>query len=87
MKSNQKLFAKVMGIFLSLTMVLLCGQTVLAAAFDDDMDFLSVGAGILFEPKHIDTTEKISEMAQTLNLDLAALQETKEESIPKLAVL
>lgn len=80
MKSNQKLFAKVMGIFLSLTMVLLCGQTVLAAAFDDGMDFLSVGAGILFEPKHIDTTEKISEMAQTLNLDLAALQEPKEES-------
>ena len=35
---------------------------------------------MLLEPKCKDTAEKISEMAQTLNLDLDALKEEKEES-------
>ena len=67
-----------MGILLSLTMLLLYGQTALAAKKDGD--FPNVGAGMLFEPNGNDTTERISKMAQTMNLDIDAFSKPQAES-------
>ncbi len=80
MKKMQTLFAGMSGVLLSLMVMLLFGQTVMAADNGNRMSFLNGGAGMLLEPKCKDTAEKISEMAQTLNLDLDALKEEKEES-------
>ena len=80
MKKMQTLFAGMAGVLLSLMVMLLFGQTVMAADNGNRMSFLNGGAGMLLEPKCKDTAEKISEMAQTLNLDLDALKEEKEES-------
>lgn len=80
MKANKKLFAGVMGILCSLMVVMIFGRNALAAENDNRLSSLNGGAGMLLEPKCMDTAEKISEMAQTLNLDLDAMKEPKEES-------
>ena len=78
MNTNRKLLVGALGFFLSLTVLLGLGRTALAAEMS--RGFMSSGAGILLEPKCLDASEQINEMAQTLNLDLSALKAEKEES-------
>ena len=81
MKANKKLFARAIGALLSLVMVMTClSHTALAAENDNRMSSLNGGVGLLLEPQCMDTAEKISEMAQTLNLDLSAMKEEEENS-------
>ena len=80
MKTNKKLFAGALGVVGSLAVSFMIGQSALAAGSESQMDFMNGGLGMLLEPKCMNTSEKIIEMAQTLNLDLDALKEEKEES-------
>ena len=81
MKANKTLFAKVMGVLASLIIVLSYGQSILAADNDNSMVSLNGGVGLLLEPKCTDASEKISEMAQTLNLDLTMKTEEKDSKL------
>jgi len=80
MKANKTLFAGALGIFLVLLTVTFFGQNALAADNENHVTSLNGGAGLLLEPKCMDATEVISEMAQTLNLDLDALNKDDEAS-------
>ena len=82
MKANKKLFAKAMGVFLSLVVTFtFFGRTVLAADNDNRLGFLNGGMAMLLEPQYLDTEEMISEVAQTLNLDLDELKEEKDSKL------
>ena len=82
MKANKKLFAKAMGVFLSMVVVFTYyGQTVLAAENDNRPGSLNGGMALLLEPQYLDTEEMISEVAQTLNLDLEDLKEEKDSTL------
>ena len=81
MKANKTLFAKALGVLFSLVIVLSFGRTALAAENDGFMGMWNGGVGMLLDPKCMDTEEKISEMAQTLDLDLEALDEEEESTL------
>lgn len=72
MKANRTLLAGAAGMILSLSMVLNTGTTAFAAENDNRLSSFSGGAGMLLEPKRMDTAEVFSEMAQTLNVSLSS---------------
>lgn len=78
MKANRKLLVGASGALLSLALVMTSGLTASAAENDNRLSTFSGGAGILLEPKNMDTAEVISEMAQKLNVSLSA--EEKENA-------
>jgi len=82
MKANKRLFARALGVVLSLTVIVLTfGRTTLAAENGGFMNSWNGGVGMLLDPKCMDTEEQISEMAQTLELDLNALDEEEESTL------
>lgn len=77
MKTNRKLFAGVLGASFSLMMALSISAPVQAADNSNQMDFLNGGIGMFLEPKCMDTAEKISEMAEKLNVSLSPVEDEK----------
>ena len=82
MKSNRTLFAKALGSLLTVVLVLMTfGQDAFAAGMDNRLTSMNGGFGLLMEPQSVDPSEQISEMAQTLNLDLTALEEEEASTL------
>lgn len=77
MKSNRKLFAGAMGVTFSLMLALTAEVPSQAAGISNRMDFLNGGIGMFLEPSCMDTAEKISEMAEKLNVSLSNTENGK----------
>ena len=84
MKAKKYLLAGAAGAFLSLSVLFNFGTTtVLAADNENRMTSFTDGAGMLLEPKRMDTSEVISEMAEKLNVSLYS---TEEEDLSTLVM-
>lgn len=83
MKANRMLLAGLLGVLVFLATTMILGQPVQAAENGNRLSSFNGGAGMLLEPKRLDTSEQISEMAQSLNVNLAPL---KEEEVSKLVM-
>lgn len=81
MKANRKLFAKASGMLLSLTLVMTSGVTAAAAENDSYLSPFSGGAGMLLEPKKMDTAQVLSEMAQKLNVSLSSAEKESASTL------
>ena len=75
MKANRKLLAGATGVLMSLCVMSSLNMTALAADNDSRLDTFSGGAGMLLEPKRMDTSKVISEMAAKLNVSLSSTED------------
>lgn len=74
MKANRQLLVGAAGALLSLCVMGSFDMTALAADNDNLLTSFNCGAGMLLDPRCMDTTEVISELAATLNVSLSTTE-------------
>lgn len=84
MKANKKMLAGILGVTFSLALAVCSDMTVRAAGNENRLNGYSNGVGMILEPSHMDTAEKISRMAEKLNVSLE-MQEEDEDSLLVMA--
>ena len=77
MKTNRKLFARTLGVVLSLATVLTMSpaEPVFAAEQSNQLKILSGGAGMFLDPGRKQASETLSKMAEKLNVSLRTMDD------------